>query len=78
MRAFDDPVDLVVAVESDGAIYAGSMDGNLYAIKDTVTTAAVPPTFDMGEAAVGVGVRKTLAIRNTDKFSRRLVSQECL
>ncbi len=58
-----------VAVGSDGVIYAGSMDGNLYAIKDTVTTAAVPPSFDMGEAAVGEEVRKTLAIRNTGKLA---------
>jgi len=56
-----------VAISSDGTIYAGSMDGNLYAIKNTVTTAAVPPSLDLGEAAVGGEVRKNLSIRNTGK-----------
>jgi Protein of unknown function (DUF1573)/PQQ-like domain len=54
-----------VAIGSDGTIYAGSTDGNLYAIKNTATTAAVPSSLDLGEAAVGGEVKKNLSIRNT-------------
>jgi outer membrane protein assembly factor BamB len=55
------------AIGADGTIYAGSEDGNLYAVRDTVTSADVPPSFNLGAAAVGDEIRKGFAIKNTGK-----------
>jgi large repetitive protein len=55
------------AIGADGTIYAGSEDGNLYAVHDTVTTVEVPPSLDVGDAVVGDVIRKDLAIKNTGK-----------